>query len=260
MKPRLLLFVVLLLLGCKVDVRPPSKDLNHGNRDVFVRLPGAAEYHVGSREHPPEQVVSLSSFEICKYEVTEALFDAVSNGDPLNAKDVSRLAASGRPKNRVTWTEAAKFCNDLSRRTGLDPCYDEVTWECNRSKNGYRLPSSAEWEYACRGDSTSVYFWGNDKAQMDVYTVRSRDDGPADVGTKLPNPQSLFDMTGNLREWCDDLFPGYRSPEEKGWRVHRGGSYSREDDEGMFESKCFKGEKPDVKSPCYGIRLVRTAE
>lgn len=123
------------------------------------------------------------------------------------------------PINLVTWEEAVLFCNWLSRREGLNPCYDRVgprrmvdgyefnMWDCDFDRDGYRLPTEAEWEYACRAGATTVYPFGDDPSLIPDYVNESfrgfKRARPA--GSLLPNAWGLFDTVGNVWEWCWDV-------------------------------------------------------
>jgi serine/threonine protein kinase/formylglycine-generating enzyme required for sulfatase activity len=119
------------------------------------------------------------------------------------------------PMQQVSWYDAIKFCNWLSRKEGLTPCYrfrgtgnDESTWVCDWEATGYRLPTEAEWEYACRARSQTDYSFGNDQSLLPEYFHPHGDarvrTWPA--GWKLPNGWGLFGMHGSVWEWCGDLY------------------------------------------------------
>jgi serine/threonine protein kinase/formylglycine-generating enzyme required for sulfatase activity len=130
---------------------------------------------------------------------------------------------SEHPVQRVSWDEAVMFCNWLSMREGLIPCYERKeqptrglgetpeqpeTWVFNTSANGYRLPTEAEWEYACGAGTTSKFSHGDDETLLQKYAV-FRESRTEPCASKLPNPWGLFDMHGNVWEWCQDRYETY---------------------------------------------------
>jgi len=141
----------------------------------------------------------------------------------------------------VSWYGAVAFCNWLSRKAGLEEVYDEGTWEADFSKVGYRLPTEAEWEYAARAGGKEIkYPNGNslthDDANYDGTGGRDRWWRTSPVGSFPPNELGLYDMAGNVWEWCNDWYDsGYysRSPVDNPTgpssgtyhKVHRGGSW-----------------------------------
>lgn len=144
-------------------------------------------------EGPPHQV-SVRPFYIGKYEVTQSQWRAVTGTNP------SEFRADDRPVDRISWNDAVEFCRRLSRMTGRE----------------YRLPSEAEWEYACRGGTTTTFAFGNSlsSAQANFDGNSPYGDAPKDVyrqettrvGTFKPNAFGLYDMHGNIWEWCQDPY------------------------------------------------------
>lgn len=116
-----------------------------------------------------------------------------------------------------------KFCNKLSDAEGLERCYNESTWACDFGKNGFRLPTEAEWEYACRAGTETNFYTGNtinsdgytstdlDRAGWYWYNLGQANNKAHVVGAKEPNNFGLYDMHGNVWEWCLDWYGSYQS-------------------------------------------------
>jgi serine/threonine protein kinase/formylglycine-generating enzyme required for sulfatase activity len=142
----------------------------------------------------------------------------------------------------VSWYDAVMFCNWLSRQEGRTPCYEKSgakdergyeEWKIVPAANGYRLPTEAEWEYACRAGTRTVFTCGDDEAYLSAYAVFSTH-SPEPVATKLCNGWGLFDMHGNVWEWCHDWYGDYpvdkavvdpAGPPQGAERVGRGGRF-----------------------------------
>jgi acetoin utilization deacetylase AcuC-like enzyme len=173
----------------------------------------------------------------------------------------------------IPYSQAALFCNLRSRAEGLDPCYDEETAGCNFEKNGYRLPTEAEWEYACRAGSTSDYSFGSDRRRLaeHAWFAENSQKKSHPVAQKKPNPWGLYDMHGGVAEWCNDVYgrdyyqatptANPRGPGDGEKYVFRGGAWnfapaslrsSARASERGFGDACFSSDS-------LGFRCVRKA-
>lgn len=216
----------------------------------------------------PVHEVAVSSFYMDRYLVTQEEFQKVMGDNP------SRWKGDKNPVEQVRWSDAVKFCNQRSQLEKLQPCYDLKTWKCNFDADGYRLPTEAEWEYACRGGSTTAFFFGDDPAKLGEYAWFEKNSGgrPQPVGQKQPNAWGLYDICGNVWEWCNDFYKvdyykespqaDPRGPEEGQTKVVRGGAWR------FKPEACRAGyrynENPGYADVCfgydiYGFRCVRKA-
>ncbi len=170
----------------------------------------------------------------------------------------------------VSWNGAAEFCNKLSLLAGREPCYDLDNWSCDFSKDGFRMPSEAEWEYACRAGTSTDYSTGDDPESLKKaawYGQKTEDPSTRIVGLKEPNALGLYDMHGNVWEWCNDwykggyyaLSPGTNpvGPPNSGpgeLKVNRGGSRSS----GLLacRSATRRGNPPAARNSTIGFRVV----
>ena len=195
--------------------------------------------------------VKISPFLLAKYPVTKELYDAVICNTEENVKNT--LEANTVPVVNVSWYDAVTFCNLLSRKCGLEEYYvfDQNLGVINEGNtDGYRLPTDAEWQYACRGGSTGYRYgeigniaWYADNAEGSLH----------EVGQKLPNQWGLFDMLGNAWEWCWDLY----DEETYGqYRVFRGGSWA-EEARGCGATSRRRGH-PTFKIDDLGFRVAKS--
>jgi formylglycine-generating enzyme required for sulfatase activity len=177
---------------------------------LMIRVEGGT-FLMGSDEKSNERPheVTLSTFFIAETEVTQALWKAVMGNNP------SAFRGDTLPVDSVSWLDAVRFCNALSEKEGLVPAYeisgDTVAW--NKTANGYRLPTESEWEYAARGgprgaSDRAAYAGGENPQELGWYDANSgRASKP--VKSKAPNGLGLYDMSGNLWEWCWDYYGEY---------------------------------------------------
>ncbi len=205
--------------------------------------------------------VTVSSFEMSATEITQRQF-RMFRRYKMNAY----AANDSMPIILMNWMDAAEFCNDMSMRFGLSKCYEEYFWTCDFSKNGFRLPTEAEWEYACRAGTSSEFYTGN--SEMDLsragwYRGNSLEKLHP-VGLKQPNAFGLYDMTGNVFEWCNDWFGIYAGPDSVkdpsgpkngSNRVLRGGSWYNNSFACRSSYRVF-GD-PENRRLYVGFRVVR---
>jgi len=258
----------------------------------------------GESNELPVHTVAVSAFTMDKYEVTKALWDEVASWAAAHGYDIGPADGDGKapdhPVWNVTWYEVVKWANARSEKEGLAPCYtvygivyrtvqgDSPT--CNWSANGYRLPTEAEWEKAARGGAEGRRFPWSDadtiqhaRADYRSYGGYEYDTSPtrafhpaydndpkpytSPVGSFAPNGYGLYDMAGNVWEWCWDwydettyyAFPRGSDPRgpASGWaRVSRGGSWY------SYAGYCRVADRsdywPGYGNDALGFRLVRT--
>ncbi len=188
------------------------------------------------------RTVDLEPFEIGVYPVTEEQLAEIIG-------EASRHPR--RPTTDVSWLRAIRFCNAASEWEGLDPAYsfegEDVTWHVDA--DGFRLPTEAEWEFACRAGSTGPHYGPlSDVAWTSADGVMA----PQDVGGKLPNLNGLFDTLGNVWEWCWDLLDPARYDT---YRVFRGGGYA--DDAWSVRASTRRGGAPRMHHDDVGFRVAR---
>ena len=161
----------------------------------------------------PAHLVHLAKpFYLSAREVTQGQYRTVMGTEP------SAFDGHSRPVESVTWRDAVEFCARMSRREGLR----------------YRLPTEREWEYACRAGSQGTHYWGTDGAADCAWFAENSQGQTHDTGRKAPNAFGLYDMSGNVWEWCQSLPWGYPyKPDDgredlavAGRRVLRGGSFN----------------------------------
>ena len=202
---------------------------------------GATSEQSYFNENKPTHSVTLSSFRIGKYEVTQAEWQAVMGSNPSKYFGSNDLPVEG-----VSWDDCQTFITKLNALTGKT----------------FRLPTEAEWEYAARGGNKSKgYMYAGSNTLDDVAWYKSNSDGRIHiVGTKQPNELGLCDMSGNVSEWCSDWYGYYSSSAQTNptgassgsERVLRGGCFEYVDEYCFVSSRDYAS--PD--SQWYGLRLV----
>ena len=220
----------------------------------------------------PLHKVYVSPFYVDKHEVTQAEYERVMGTNP------SRWKGEKNPVEQIRWANAAEYCNARSRLEGLQPAYDLTTWECDFEADGYRLPTEAEWEYAARAGTKTEYFFGQGPSKLKQYAWFKENctRRPRPVAQREPNGWGLYDVYGNVWEWCNDFYQEdyYRQSAEKDPRgpaagdnrVVRGGCWNSRPDECRSAYRNY--EDPGYTDVCFGkdihgfvgFRCVRRAE
>jgi len=203
--------------------------------------------------------VTVSSFFMGKYEVTQKEYQEVMGINPSNFK------GDNFPVENVSWYDAIEYCNKRSQKEGLTPVYtrgtNNVIW--NKNANGYRLPTEAEWEYACRAGTISAYNTGESINDNTGWYSKNSDNKIHPVGQKSANRLGLYDIHGNVWEWCWDFYGNYSNEAQTdplgissgSNRIKRGGSWS---DSAVYVRSAYRGgNDPYFGLNNLGFRLVR---
>jgi formylglycine-generating enzyme required for sulfatase activity len=217
-----------------------------------------AEWNVRDWDESPEHTVKIArAFYLGAFEVTNAQYEQF---DPAHKELRGRFDVSkgdDEPVTMVSWQQAVDFCGWLSKREGLS----------KQEGRAYRLPTEAEWEYACRAGTETEYNTG-DSLSAEQANIAGKREKTRAVGSYPPNAWGLYDVHGNVEEWCLDWYAPYRAeaqsdpvgPAEGYVRVTRGGSYdvpSWQDDNARYcRSANRSGRLPDDANRCTGFRVV----
>jgi len=223
----------------------------------MVRIP-AGWFVMGS--DAPDQVderphrVWVDGFLIDRFEVTQREYER------LMGKNPSRWKRPECPVDQVRWPMAAGYCNARSREEGLEEAYDLKTWACDFAASGYRLPTEAEWERACRAGTTGRFSCGDGELAAHAWFKDTCDRRPRPVGQKAPNPWGLHDVHGNVWEWCNDFYAedyyarsperNPRGPDSGNTRVVRGGYWNSRPDH--CRSSYREHQNPGYTDVCFG--------
>lgn len=253
--------------------------------DNFVFIKGGACKNPKSNLYGKN--ISIPDFYIGKYEVSQKEWEEVMGSNP------SQFRGDSLPVEMVSWYDCVEYCIKKSLKEGLVPyyniskdfkdtnnvcVYDSIKWSVtiNPGANGYRLPTEAEWEYAATGGSKSkgfTYSGGNDinnvawywknsgdkelKGTWDWATLQKNNNKTKPVGSKLPNELGIYNMSGNVREWCDDWYLDYETKTGI-TRSQRGGGWIG------AEYRCKSADRDNFeasgKGPDQGFRLCRSAK
>jgi formylglycine-generating enzyme required for sulfatase activity len=211
--------------------------------------------------------------------MTQEQYQAVMKTNPSGFKTVAYGENAAKlPVEKVTWYDAVESCNKLSQLEGLVPVYTisgrspangysitNATVTANLSSNGYRLPTEAQWEYACRAGTSSAYYTSYPGDTVDNYAWynANSENRTHEVGKTQANAWGLYDMHGNVWEWCGDWFGNYSSGTQTDptgassglTRVNRGGSWYSSTQ--GIRSACRNGDLPSAQFANLGFRVVR---
>ena len=200
----------------------------------------------GLASQTPHEVTLTKPFKMGVHEVTQAQYEQVMGVNP------SEFKGGNNPVEMVSWEDAVEFCRRLS----------ELPAE-KEAGNVYRLPTEAEWEYACRAGTTTKYSFGDDESELrdHAWCSENSDVQTHRVGSKKPNAWGLYDMHGNVFEWCQDWYGDYPSgsvtdptgPAVGSFRVFRGGSWDI--NAGDCRSAFRSGSYPSVRVSHFGFRV-----
>ena len=231
--------------------------------------------HNGVHDNKPHSI-SLSAYFIGETEVTQELWQAVMGNNPSWFKGSSNPPDGDeeqgkRPVENMNWYTAISFCNELSKACGLEPCYTEIDIEednavCDFNKNGFRLPTEAEWEWAAMGGTEHKWAGTDSESELGNYAwyEANSNEKTHQVKLKLPNGYGLYDMSGNVFEWCwdrygslSDVLPlDYTGAASGKKRVLRGGFYDNSSSTSHIQRAYRAYADPDIHLSGTGLRVV----
>lgn len=213
--------------------------------------------HLDEFDNQPRLEKIERPFLLGKNLVTQKLYQKVVNSNPSSFLDNNQ-----NPVDNISWEDAVTFCNKLSELEGLQLCYTKNSgaafdWSCDFGKNGYRLPTEKEWEYAAKAGTQNIWSGTNDEKKLVEYAwyVENAGSKTHPVGTRKPNGWELYDMSGNLWEWCWDKYDA-EDKDLSASRTVRGGAWNA-DAESLTTACRFKGAPGDILAN-RGLRVCRT--
>ncbi|ODG92823.1 cytoplasmic protein [Bacillus sp. AFS029533] len=213
----------------------------------MVKIPG------GNIELRDDRIKSkwkteIRPFLLAQYPVTMGIYNTITN------TSLNTFVSDLKPVVNISWNDAISFCNLLSHKAGLKECYsisnDGENIYCDWESDGYRLPTEAEWQYACKAGTTGYRYGELDKI---AWYNENSGDKIHEVGKKEANAWGLYDMLGNVWEWCWDL---YDEQVYGSYRIFRGGSWA-EVARGCGAS-CRRRSHPSFCIDDLGFRLARS--
>jgi sulfatase modifying factor 1 len=220
-------------------------DADAGNEMIAVP---SGQVTLSDRRTQRSWSVELAPYQLAAVPVTQARYAQVTGQRP-SAAEGDQL-----PVESISWWDAIRFCNALSQREGLVPAYrlqadvEGIEWDA--SAGGYRLPTEAEWEHACRGGTTGPRYGPLDEI---AWYRGNSDERIHEVGAKRPNAWGLYDMLGNVWDWCWDI---YDAEVYGTFRVLRGGGWF--DEHWSCRASVRRRSHPSLRIDDIGFRVARS--
>lgn len=293
-----LALITISLSGCKKNIELVKVK---GGTFTTAQINHISEIKIAQKdimdEDSPDFSLSVSDFYISKYEVTQELYKRIMENDSDSNPDPSYFCHDQyenekqqlRPVERITWYDAVAFCNALSEKEGLQPVYTiegiqrytkdyaikKASVTADFSKNGYRLPTHAEWLWAACGGvkEKRIYkYSGSDDINEVAWYAFNSKEMTHEVGLKKSNALDIYDMTGNVAEWCWDCiwneqfenknYLDYTGPEEGNYRYIKGGCFVEVSAGAPFPCETFEklGGAQFLRYYNTGFRVVRNAK
>lgn len=240
----------MVILVIMLPVTTLAQNTNNPSEIEMIFVEGGT-FQMGSDENDeyaeriekPKHEVSVSDFQIGKYEVSQRLWENIMETNP------SQIKGKALPVTNVSWNDVQEFIKRLNKMT----------------KKKYRLPTEAEWEYAARGGNQSqgFIFIGSNNSDSVAWHFDNSDKTPHEIGSKQPNELGIYDMGGNIQEWVNDWYGGYSNDTQtnptgpkssKIGKILRGGSYAILPEYGRPAWRCVSN--PTFCSPFIGFRLA----
>jgi len=276
--------ITIFLLTMLLSACLKKTDVSVGGNFVYVE---GGTFQMGSVtgdfDEEPVHTVTVKSFIMSRTEVTQKEWFEVMGTTLKQQLDMAQqsdrrgrtLSLHGEgddyPMYYVNWYDAVEYCNKLSLKEGLTPVYEVLINNiiCDWNANGYRLPTEAEWEYAAKGGNKErkvFEYSGSNKVNAVAWYVDNSERETKPVGTKAPNKLGLYDMSGNVWEWCWDWFSFYESDAQTGpkgpslgkERVNRGGGWLSTANVVRATYRAFF--YPSDRSYVLGFRVVRNVD
>jgi len=273
------LALLLAMSGCRAGAVPGNMVRINGGAFMM----GSPANEEGRYNDEVQHPVTVGSFYLGKYEVTQKEYQEIMG------TNLSSFKGDNLPVENVSWYDAVEYCNRLSQKEKLTPAYtidksrkdpnnnndeDDVNWVVtwNRNANGYRLPTEAEWEYACRAGTTTAYHTGAGISDNTGWYSGNSGYTTHPVGQKPANAWGLYDMHGNVWEWCWDWYGTYPTwygtyptmaqtnpigASSGSYRVFHGGSWGNSAQNVRSASRF--NYTPTLRNDYLGFRLARNA-